>query len=262
MARGAGFNFEMQWYYAIDGERFGPVPHSELERLVQAGTVLSDSLIWRQGMNEWQTLAAVRAANPAWIAERRQANPSIEEPSAAAPTALTPPLALEAPAAESEPVVVYAGFWPRCGAYLVDFFLWWMVWQIFVGIVGTAYFPEAMAVIRGIEQYGIGYQLKPEEALLLAPFWGVSLIIGLIWSIAYDAIFLLRFGATPGKLLLGLRVVQADGRPLGFTRIVLRSLSKSLVCLTLGIGYLIVAFDEHKRGLHDFICNTRVIKKR
>jgi uncharacterized RDD family membrane protein YckC len=226
------------------------------------GTVLSDSLIWRQGMNEWQTLAAVRAANPAWIAERRQANPSIEEPSAAAPTALTPPLALEAPAAESEPVVVYAGFWPRCGAYLVDLFLWWMVWQIFVGIVGTAYFPEAMAVIRGIEQYGIGYQLKPEEALLLAPFWGVSLIIGLIWSIAYDAIFLLRFGATPGKLLLGLRVVQADGRPLGFTRIVLRSLSKSLVCLTLGIGYLIVAFDEHKRGLHDFICNTRVIKKR
>jgi uncharacterized RDD family membrane protein YckC len=258
VARGAGFNFKMQWYYAIDGERFGPVPHSELERLVQVGTVLSDSLIWRQGMNEWQTLAAVRAANPAWIAERRQATPSIEEPSAAAPTALTPPLGFEAPAAELEAVLVYAGFWPRCGAYLVDLFLWWMVWQIFVGIVGTAYFPEAMAIAA----HGAGYQPKPEELLVLVRFLGAACVIGLVWSIAYDAVFLLRFGATPGKLLFGLRVVQADGSPLGFTRIVLRSLSKALVCLTLGIGYLIVAFDEHKRGLHDFICNTRVIKKR
>ena len=247
----------MQWYYAIDGERYGPVPHSELERLVQAGTVVSDTLIWRQGMNEWQTLAAVRAVNPAWIAERRQdAPPSLEVP-AEEPSPLTPPLAFEAPADEPEGLE-YAGFWPRCGAYLVDFFLWWMVWQIFVGIVGTAYFPEAMAIAA----HGAGYQPKPEELMVLVRFLGAACVIGLVWSIAYDAIFLLRFAATPGKLLFGLRVVQSDGRPLGFSRIILRSLAKALVGLTLGIGYLIVAFDEHKRGLHDFICNTRVIKKR
>ena len=247
----------MQWYYAIDGERYGPVPHSELERLVQAGTVVSDTLIWRQGMNEWQTLAAVRAANPAWIAERRQDSPPSLEVPAEEPSPLTPPLAFEAPAVEPE-ALVYAGFWPRCGAYLVDFFLWWMVWQIFVGIVGTAYFPEAMAIAA----HGAGYQPKPEELMVLVRFLGAACVIGLVWSIAYDAIFLLRFAATPGKLLFGLRVVQADGRPLGFSRIMLRSLAKALVGLTLGIGFLIAAFDEHKRGLHDFICNTRVIKKR
>lgn len=247
----------MQWYYAIDGERFGPVPHSELESLVQAGTVVADTLIWRQGMNEWQTLAAVRAANPAWIAERRSATPPDIETPEAEPAELSPAPTLEVPAVESVELV-YAGFWPRCGAYLVDFFVWWMVWQIFVGIVGTAYFPEAMAIAA----HGAGYQPKQEELMVLVRFLGAACVIGLVWSVIYDSFFLLRFGATPGKLIFGLRVVQADGSPLGFTRIVARCLAKALVGLTLGIGYLVAAFDEHKRGLHDFICNTRVIKKR
>ena len=247
----------MQWYYAIDGERFGPVTHSELERLVQAGTIVADTLIWRQGMNEWQTLAAVCAVNPAWFAERRSATPPAQEATDAelAPSAPIPELTGHTHEPET---LVYAGFWPRCGAYFVDFFLWWMVWQIFVGLVGTAYFPEAMAIAA----HGPGYQPKPEELMVLVRFLGTACVIGLAWSIAYDAIFLLRFGATPGKLIFGLRVVQADGRPLSFMRIVARCMAKALTGLTLGIGFLVVAFDEHKRGLHDFICNTRVVKKR
>jgi len=51
----------MQWYYAIDGRRFGPVPHAELERLMQAGTVTGDALVWRQGMEQWKSLADVQA---------------------------------------------------------------------------------------------------------------------------------------------------------------------------------------------------------
>ena len=260
VARGGGFNSGMQWYYAINGERFGPVPHAELERLVQAGTVVDDTLIWRQGMNEWQTLAAIRAANPAWIAERRASTPPalpVAEPLAAETVLPSFAASFAEPAVESE-TLRYAGFWPRCGAALIDFFLWWMIWQIFVGMVGTAYFPEAMT----IASHGPGYQPKPEELMVLVRFLGVACVIGLAWSIVYDVMFLLRFAATPGKLLFGLRVVQADGRSLGFMRIVLRSLAKALAGLTLGIGFLIVAFDEQKRGLHDFICNTRVVKKR
>ncbi len=247
----------MQWYYAIGGERFGPVTHSELERLVQAGTIVADTLIWRQGMNEWQTLAAVRAVNPAWIAERRIATPpALETPEAdIAPHLSVPDLTGHT----SEPeALVYAGFWPRFGAYLVDFFLWWMVWQIFVGIVGTVYFPAAMAIAA----HGPGYQPKQDELMVLVRFLGAACVIGLVWSIIYDAIFLIRFGATPGKLFFGLRVVQADGHPLSFMRIVARCMAKALTGLTLGIGFLVIAFDEHKRGLHDFICNSRVVKKR
>ena len=248
----------MQWYYAIGGERFGPVTHSELERLVQAATIVADTLIWRQGMNEWQTLAAVRAVNPALIAERRHATPpALEMPEADIVPRLPAANSVTGQISTPEPLV-YASFWPRVGAYLVDFFIWWMVWQIFVGIVGTVYFPAAMA----IAEHGPGYQPKPEELMVLVRFLGAACVIGLVWSIIYDAIFLLRFGATPGKLIFGLRVVQADGSPLSFMRIVARCMAKALTGLTLGIGFLVVAFDEHKRGLHDFICNTRVVKKR
>ena len=120
VAWGAGLYLGMQWYYAIGGERFGPVTHSELERLVQAGTIVADTLIWRQGMNEWQTLAAVRAVNPAWIAERRLATPpALETPEEdIAPHLSVPDLTGHT----SEPeALVYAGFWPRFGAYLVIF---------------------------------------------------------------------------------------------------------------------------------------------
>jgi GYF domain 2 len=99
----------MQWYYAIDGERFGPVPHSELERLVQDGTIVADTLIWRQGMNEWQSLAQVRSVNPAWIAERRSPTPPALETAATELAAPKPAVIHD----EKLDKLTPAGFWPR-----------------------------------------------------------------------------------------------------------------------------------------------------
>jgi uncharacterized RDD family membrane protein YckC len=261
----------MQWYYAIDGQRCGPVTHLELERLVRAGTIVGDTLLWRQGMNEWQTLAAVRAVNPAWIAEPpgTQEKVSAGEVAAAAeaPVAGGEPAAaptgdagvgVSASATPAEVALNYAGFGRRAGAHLVDFFLWWLIWQVLVELVGRKYFPEAMVMA----QQGPGYQPKPDELMMLLRFLGVSFFIGMVWAVVYDALFVLRFGATPGKLMLGLRVVGGDGRPLGLMRITARCLAKGLVGFTLGIGYLIVAIDDQKRGLHDFFCKTRVVQTR
>jgi uncharacterized RDD family membrane protein YckC len=250
----------MQWYYAIDGRRLGPVPHEEFERLVHAGTIGVDALVWRQGMDQWQTLADVKAAHPDLIADAPPPLPEFADAtSGAGEPAYRRPMRLEAEEAEEKPgVPVYAGFGRRFGAYLVDFLIWWFVWQLLVGIVGTVYFPEAMA----IAQHGAGYQPKPEELGMLLKFLGAVALIGMAWSVAYDALFILRFSATPGKLIFGLRIVQANNQPLGFGRIVGRCLAKGLVGFTLGIGYLVVAFDDQKRGLHDYLCNTRVIKNR
>jgi uncharacterized RDD family membrane protein YckC len=258
---------DMQWYYAIDDQRLGPVSHEEFEQLVQSGKVTADSLIWRKGMDQWKTLGEVQVRDPALFSTP----PPL--PGAAEPTGLNGeadadkvPPALGAPVAEAEEdkakapeVLVYAGFWRRAGAHLVDLALWWVVWQIFTGILGALYFPEAVA----IAEKGPGYQARPEEIMVLLRFFGVVLLIGVIWAIIYDAIFILRFGATPGKLLFGLRLVKADGQPLGFAHIAGRCLAKGLAGLpTLCIGYLVVAFDEQKRGLHDFFARTRVVKKR
>jgi uncharacterized RDD family membrane protein YckC len=257
----------MQWYYAIDDQRLGPVSHEEFEQLVQSGKVTAHSLIWRKGMDQWKTLGEVQVRDPALFsappplpgaAERAEMN-SEADADQAPPARLAPRLEPGEDSATAPEVLVHAGFWRRAGAHLVDLALWWVVWQIFAGILGALYFPEAVA----IAEKGPGYQARPEEIMVLLRFFGVVLLTGVIWAIIYDAVFILRFGATPGKLLFGLRLVKADGKPLGFAHVAGRCLAKGLAGLpTLCIGYLIVAFDDQKRGLHDFFARTRVIIKK
>jgi len=38
----------MQWYYAIDGEQAGPVEPEDIKRLVSAGTLTPEALIWNE----------------------------------------------------------------------------------------------------------------------------------------------------------------------------------------------------------------------
>src|SRR5579871_3646440 len=50
----------MTWYYADGGRQVGPVEESALDDLVKAGVVRDDTLVWRDGMPNWQPHAAVR----------------------------------------------------------------------------------------------------------------------------------------------------------------------------------------------------------
>ena len=54
----------MTWYYALGNERQGPVDDAELDRLIAAGTVTSDTLVWKAGMADWQTLGQARPRAP------------------------------------------------------------------------------------------------------------------------------------------------------------------------------------------------------
>lgn len=79
----------------------------------------------------------------------------------------------------------------------------------------------------------------------------------------YALPFLFWKGATPGKLLLGQRIVMADTlrqppRPV----LVLRHVAYFASLLPLTLGFLWVALNRDKRGWHDYIANTRVILRR
>jgi uncharacterized RDD family membrane protein YckC len=84
---------------------------------------------------------------------------------------------------------------------------------------------------------------------------GISILIGL----AYEVYFLTSKGATPGKMACGLKVVTAEGGPITTPRAVGRHFAQILSAIILFIGYIMAAFDEQKRALHDRICDTRVI---
>jgi uncharacterized RDD family membrane protein YckC len=69
-------------------------------------------------------------------------------------------------------------------------------------------------------------------------------------------------GATVGKMVLGLRVVDGQGNRISFLRATGRFFAKILSGMILFIGFLMVAFTERKRGLHDIIADTLVVKVR
>jgi uncharacterized RDD family membrane protein YckC len=81
-------------------------------------------------------------------------------------------------------------------------------------------------------------------------------------GVLYNGFFLGKFGATPGKMALGLRVVAPDGSSVSYGRSFGRAAAEILSRLICFIGYIIAAFDAQKRALHDHIASTRVIRTR
>ncbi len=70
-----------------------------------------------------------------------------------------------------------------------------------------------------------------------------------------------KYQATLGKIVMGIKVVNKDGQRLDLPKALLRNLSKILSALILGIGYIMIIFDDRKQGLHDKIADTFVVKQ-
>ena len=77
---------------------------------------------------------------------------------------------------------------------------------------------------------------------------------------AYDTWFVGKYGATPGKMACNLKVVVEDGERVTYMRAFGRHFAKLLSSMILAIGFIMAAFDDQKRTLHDRICETRVVR--
>jgi uncharacterized RDD family membrane protein YckC len=89
--------------------------------------------------------------------------------------------------------------------------------------------------------------------LLVFALW-VSLAI-----VAYFIGFWTWRGQTLGQIATHTKVVRADGQPMDLGVATLRFIGYLVCALTLGIGFLLIVFDEQNRGLHDRIAGTHVI---
>ncbi len=81
-------------------------------------------------------------------------------------------------------------------------------------------------------------------------------------NIAYVICFWSAKGATPGKMIMGIQITKHDGEEIGFGTALLRYVGYYVSWITLGIGFLMIAFSREKRGLHDHIAGTVVVKTR
>jgi len=75
------------------------------------------------------------------------------------------------------------------------------------------------------------------------------------------AAFTVAGGQTIGKMVLSLRVIGDDGRPIDAAGGMIRALACMLVPVTLGLSYLPALFTSDHRALHDRLAGTRVVQE-
>jgi uncharacterized RDD family membrane protein YckC len=128
-----------------------------------------------------------------------------------------------------------AGFWIRVAANLID-----AIWIAVVLFAATLPFGGPTSSTGSV------------VVSLLSLLLGIVVPI-LCWGL---------FGATPGKALLGLRVIGGKRRRgLGIPLAFLRLCGVMVSAVLFGLGFLMVAFTRDKRGLHDHLAGTAVIRR-
>jgi uncharacterized RDD family membrane protein YckC len=153
------------------------------------------------------------------------------------------------PAAASS--LLYAGVGIRFGARFID----GLVFMVPFLIVAALVLPNMLRT----------------AAANRAPALNGTFVLGaLVFSLYYEVLMLRYWGATLGKMACGLKVVRSDGSSLGwgvsFGRYFMYNV---VICAVPFVNWILLittaimaGTDEQKRGLHDRVCDTRVIYKR
>lgn len=132
-----------------------------------------------------------------------------------------------------------AGFWVRFIAFLFDLLV--------IGMSGRILF----------------YLIWPSglETIAVKSFILVNALFPGIWGSLYFVLLTKYWGQTLGKMIMGIRVISKDGRPLNWSTVIAREVGGRILSQLLGtyLGYLVCAFHPRKQGLTDIISDTYVV---
>lgn len=265
----------MNWYYAQAGQQIGPITEEELLRLAGSGTIQPDTLVWRDGLANWQPYAQAKPGGPIpppvvpavpggagggndVVCIECGKTVSREEAIAYGGNwvcaTCKPVYFQKVKEGAALPMVpgelVFAGFWIRFCAKFVD----WLLMGVVIGVPLVIFLMMSVGVPtprRGspaVPVIGLAVQLSVQFA-------------STILIVLYNWFFLAKYSATLGKMACGLKVVSATGAPITKGQAFGRSAAEVLSQLICYIGYILAAFDSEKRALHDHMAGTRVVKK-
>jgi len=289
------------YYTDTELQRQGPASTSELKQYFRSEAICLETMVWRDGMLHWRPLGELAAQlSLVDVAELVSASsivpvsgpPPVPAPPSAAPE---PPAKVELPTtgravfdlgndlSEQPPPIplnlgeirsrmpgpdherglnpyrpslaslrgravafvedeVYAGFWKRAAAALVD--------GLIIGIFGNLG-GEALGTI-------VGDLASGSDVVVVAFVILTTIVLNAVYFALFHAAFNL---ATPGKMVIGIKVVRSNGEPISFRRGIGRYFATFPSAMLLCAGYLMAAFTDRKRALHDFMCDTVVVDK-
>ena len=130
-----------------------------------------------------------------------------------------------------------------------------MLILISIIVRGTGWLLEDIRIVTGAS-FNLPFLTSAGDGT--APIF-VTVGGGLFMSAAYFVFFWRVAGITPGKALMGVRVVTRDGRGLSLARSTVRLFGYALSTLFYGLGYLWIAIDNRREAWHDKIARTAVV---
>jgi uncharacterized RDD family membrane protein YckC len=253
----------MSWYYIEGSQKIGPITKADLFQLVKRKKVNARTPVWRPGMPKALELGHLVKRQP--------------KKKTAAKTPVTKALPMAACAeckgsfaqdemirfkeswicAACKPVffqkvkegvpvsgsLAYAGFWLRFAAVFIDGLILGMLAMVVM-------LPLGFFMFNSMDNRAVFFAI-----------YAIQMILQYAMPAIYESWFIGKHAATPGKMLCKLKVVLPDGGRVSYPRAIGRHFAKWISYFTLLIGFIMAAFDEQKRSLHDRICDTRVIQK-
>ena len=184
------------------------------------------------------------AKDPAPVAPRAPSEPKPERPETIKPVVRR----------DAGKTVHVVGFWRRAAAAGIDLAIVVPAAALFIWIasaVAGVHIPRAN--MHGPD-FWLDLFLASDPALLMA--------IGLFTAIGsiYLFVFQVTIGQTLGMRVMKMRVIDVWGDAPSNTRCAIRTAGYVANALTFFLGFLWIGFDSEKRGLHDWIAGTYVIK--
>jgi uncharacterized RDD family membrane protein YckC len=268
------------WYYVDrQQQRQGPVAAEMIREAYRTRRIDGESLVWREGMGEWQPLKLFElefdledepagyampptsAAPPVSNRAVYTASEPTPAPGSLASSPYRPPssdLIGRQPAGTADDRVVYAGFWRRYAASVIDGLIFFVVVMLVVGLL-------VLVVGAGA---GLGNFDRPGA---MTGGLSVLIILGVyVLPIVLQAVYFTWMHASESQATLGKRAVGIKVASRGERITTGRSFGRwaayfFLYLFTCGLTTLVSAFmvglSERKQGLHDMMVDTVVVDR-
>ena len=152
--------------------------------------------------------------------------------------------------------LIYSGSWRRIFAYVIDVILVMLLVSLLIVILSVFFSINTITYLKTHDFY-----------LTFASFTqtvsGVFILFILLMLIFYFPIFeSSKMQGSIGKYILGIKVVNLNEERIGFFLACFRLILFTLLCkISMFLTLITVPFTNERKGIHDMICKTRVVRK-
>ncbi len=239
----------------------GPFTRAQVAEKLQRGEISLGDLAFVEGLSQWTPLRDVLAQ----VDGNVPGGPApILAPPPVRPPATVPPVYSYAATMQPPAHLIYAGFWIRFAAYLLDHLILFIP-ILMLGII-LGFVVGGFAVIAGTA-HAAG--IFPTQSSLNPAFPMAIVMFELAIFVSFSVIAWLYYAlqesgphqATFGKRVMGIKVTDMEGVRISFGQATGRYFSKIITGMVpLGFGYIMMVFMDRKQALHDLIASTLVVR--